>query len=86
MKHFAQHKGNERELLFTSEQKNENCAYTYYNEDNDSSSKGENDNVFAFSRSIPENSPATNRGMSEVEKRSLDAANARSEHEIFSAN
>ena len=37
-------------------------------------------------RSIPNDTPATNRGMSEAEKRSVDAEAARSEHEIVSDN
>ena len=47
--------------------------------------EGDNDNVFAFVRSIPNDAPATNQGMSEVEKK-LDAAAARIECETVIAN
>ena len=42
--------------------------------------------MFAFARSIPDDAPATNRGIPEVEKRGADDAAARSEHERVRTN
>ena len=73
-------------MLITSEQNNTNYADTDNNKDNDSFEEGENYNRFAFVRSIPDDAPSTNRGISESEKRSLDATVTRSEHERVSTN
>ena len=67
------------------EQKND-CEDVDHDEDSDSSVEWEKNNMFAFARSILDNDPETNRGMSEIEKRSLDPAAARSECERFSSN
>ena len=42
--------------------------------------------MFDFARYIPDDTPATNRGMSEAAKRSLDDSDARSEYERVSDN
>ena len=86
MKHFAQCNTHKRESLIVSEQNNYDCSDADNNEDNNSSAEGDNDYMFAFVRSIMGDSPATNRGISEVEKRNACAAAARSEYERVSAN
>ena len=50
-----------------SKRNNDNCTHGDDNEDNDSSTEGENDKMLVFVRSIPDDSPETNRGISEVE-------------------
>ena len=72
--------------LSCQNKKNNDSEDVDNNEDSDSSKEGKNDNIFAFERSIPDDAPATNWGISETEKRSLDAAAARSECERVSAD
>ena len=65
LKYFAQCEANERELLIAWEQSNGDCVDAENNEDDDLSSEGENHNMFAFARSIPDDAPATKSSMSE---------------------
>ena len=69
-----------------SKQNNDNCVCGDDNEDNDSSTEGENDKMLVFVQSIHDDSPETNRCISEVKKNILDTTAARSEHERFSDN
>ena len=73
-------------ITYCISKNNKNREDSNDNEDSDSSIEGENDNRFAFVWSILEDAAAKNQGMSEVEKRSLGATVARTEHERVSAN
>ena len=63
--YFAQCEACRRELIISSEQKNDDCTYINNNEDNDSSIEREDENRFTFVRSIPDKATTTKSGMSE---------------------